>query len=199
MQLIRFSCWVFRDVLYAIEIIRKKAVLLIKFCVVRWENQNSSQSFTLSFFSNFDIYKGFYNQWVCSENVFKVYQICWFNFFLLLKRTKSVKLEKVMEWHSTGICLNGWFEISKMYCFVPDRLAGEVQSGTVYCLYVKKVFVTIVGESCFPIPIAPQNTLQYKYSQFLCFLVLLFLADLAHCGCRGLLKLTDINPSPWEL
>lgn len=111
----------------------------MKFCVVRWENQNSSQSFTLSFFSNFNIYKGFYNQWVCSENVFKVYQICWFNFFLLLKRTKPVKLEKVMEWHSTCICLNGWFEISKMYCFVPDRLAGEAQSGTVYCLYVKKI------------------------------------------------------------
>lgn len=59
-------------------------------------------------------------------------------FFLLMKRTKPVKLEKVMEWCSTGICLYEWLEISEVYCIVPDRLSREAQSGTVSCLNVKK-------------------------------------------------------------
>lgn len=59
-------------------------------------------------------------------------------FFLLFKRTKPVKLEKVMEWWSTGICLYEWLEISDVYCIAPDRLPREAQSGTISCLNVKK-------------------------------------------------------------
>jgi len=58
------------------------------------------------------------------------------------------------------------------------------------------VFITIAGESDFPIPVAPQNTLQDKYAKFFCFLFLLFLADPGHCGCCGLLKLIDLYYPP---